>query len=219
MEEENRGELAIVKECAEDGDDHAWKRFVETFGGQIRGNLVQGLLRFEGRAPIERVDELVQEVYCRLLRNGCRALRRFRSPSGASFRGYLASLASNLVVDHLRARKAIKRGGNRRPLRLGYADDPGMEPLETIADTASGPEIRYQQRESRRLFLSSCNALVDGRSSDRDLEILRLAFLEGWTSREIAERFDGRLKPGSIDSIIARQRRRLEERGVAVPRR
>ncbi len=219
--EREQEELAIVKECAEGGTENAWRSFVEIFDRQIRGNIVQTLLRLDLRAYRDTVDELVQEVYCRLLDKNRRALRHCRAQSDSSFRGYLACLCTNLVVDHLRSRSAQKRGGWQSSWG-SYADprrDSVAERLESVADHAAGPEARFLMAESRRFFLRSCGSLLDGKSPQRDLEIVRLAFVEGWTSREISERLEGRLKPGSIDSMIHRQRRRLRAKGLTMPSR
>ena len=221
MEREQREELTIVRECTQGDAEPAWRRFVETFDRQIRGNIVQTLLRLDRRAYSDTVDELVQEVYCRLLEKNRRALRRCRARSDSSFRGYLACLCTNLVVDHLRSLSAQKRGGWQSP-SVSYVDFPRdsvAERLESVADHAAGPEARLLMAESRRFFLRSCGSLLDGKRRQRDLEIVRLAFVEGWTSREISELFEGRLKPGSIDSLIHRHRRRLREHGVTMPSR
>ncbi len=124
MEREQREELTIVRECTHGDAEPAWRRFVETFDRQIRGNIVQTLLRLDRRAYTDTVDELVQEVYCRLLDKNRRALRSCRAQSDSSFRGYLACLCANLVVDHLRSRSAQKRGGwQNRPDHV-FSDVP-----------------------------------------------------------------------------------------------
>lgn len=219
--EREQEELAIVKECAEGDAESAWCRFVETYDRQIRGNIVQTLLRLDRRAYKDTVDELVQDVYCRLLDRNRRALRSCRAQTDSSFRGYLACLCTNLVVDHLRSRSAQKRGGWQTSWvsRVDFQRDSVAERLESVADQAAGPEARLLMAESRRYFLRSCSSLLNSKSRQRDLEIVRLAFVEGWTSREISERFEGRLKPGSIDSLIHRQRRKLREQGVILPSR
>lgn len=91
--------------------------------------------------------------------------------------------------------------------------------VEDLSDPAPTPERNFMLREARRIFLDSCARVFVGASRERNLEIFKLAFVDGWTSREISERFEGAIKPGSIDSMIHRHRRLLNEVGVAVPER
>ena len=174
MEREQREELAIVKECAAGDGESAWCRFVETYDRQIRGNIVQTLVRLDRRAYTDTVDELVQEVYCRLLDKNRRALRRCRVESDSSFRGYLACLCTNLVVDHLRSRSAQKCDGwqSSTVSSVDLHRDSVHERLESVADQAAGPEARFLMAETRRFFLRSCGSLLDSKSRRRDLEIV-----------------------------------------------
>jgi len=178
--------------------------------------VVASLLALE-RTPVpDLVDELVQEVWCRFLERDRRALRGCRRQNDGELLTYLRRVCRSVVVDQLRLRGTIKRGG-AAAFVTGTGEE-GDDLLERIADPAWGPERRAAVREGRRRFLESCASLLADRPA-RDLEIFRLAVVDGWTSREIAERLDGELRPGSIDSVVHRQRRFLESRGVRVPTR
>ena len=77
--------------------------------------------------------------------------------------------------------------------------------------------------ECRRLLLERCRVIAESmtRRSDRErnLRILRLAFLEGWTSREIAGAAAGRLAASTVDSLVHRARRHLARGGLRAPSR
>ena len=215
MQREGAGDL--VRDCATSREEAPWRRFVGSFEDRIRMAVLHAFFRVGATPRWHTVDELVQDVYCRLLEHDRRILRECRARSESSVMGYLASVCTSVVVDHLRAQATQKRGGRTlvvRPVADGVRDH-----LEWIADPAAGPEQRYLLREARLEFLDSCSLVFAGDLRERNLEIFRLAFVEGWTSREISVRFDGTIKPGSIDSVIHRHRRLLQERGVAVPER
>ena len=206
----------LVRSCGTSCEETPWRRFVDSYAYRLRMTVLQNLLRFERRAPSETVDELVQEVYCRLLQHDRRALRDCRARSNSAVMGYLATVCSSVVVDYLRACATLKRGG-----ALGQVASAirSSQAVEDLSDPAASPERNFMLREARRIFLDSCARVFVGASRERNLEIFKLAFVDGWTSREISERFAGAIKPGSIDSMIHRHRRLLNEVGVAVPER
>ena len=214
---EMEGVRGLVRDCAASREEGPWGRFVADFEGRIRLNVLQSFARVGASARTHIVDELVQDVYCRLLEHDRRVLRECRARSESSVKGYLASVCASVVVDYLRARATQKRGG--RTFQVRPAGDGVRDPLERIADPSAGPEQRYLLQEARRGFLDACSHLFAGDRRERNLEIFKLAFVDGWTSREISLRFEGAIKPGSIDSVIHRHRRLLHDSGVAVPER
>ena len=107
-----------------------------------------------------------------------------RSDSEIAIGVYLSRVAERVTIDHLRAKSAEKRGGGK------------IESLETITEsegerawpvTEPRAEDRLLGRERMARFLGCCRRIV-GRRKESDLRILRLALLEGLTSREIGER-------------------------------
>lgn len=199
------------------GDD-----LVRRYGSYLRRAVYRALqaagVRMRRGEP-EQVDELMQEVYCRIFAAEGRCLQRCRAGSAGQVAAFLARVAERVVFDHLRRGSAEKRG---RALLAGW-DEPEAEALRPVAvDPAVGPEERLLGEERRRQ-LFSCFALdrhLPARPHrERDLRILHLALVEGWSSPEIAERFGGRLAPSSVDSLIHRLRRRLAAGGLQLPRR
>lgn len=212
----NSGAVDLFRLCAAGTrDDAAWQRFVQCFGARLRAGVARVLRRLDQPARADAVDDLVQDVYCRLLE---------RAGNGAAFRGrtegevltYLQRVCESVVVDRLRGRAAAKRGGRHLTVEL-KAGDGG--PAETIADGGVSPETHCLHRELQGLLLDGCRAAAEPSSRARNVAIFRLAVLDGWTSREIAEELGRGLKAGSIDSVVHRQRKRLRRRGFEVPAR
>lgn len=158
----------------------------------------------------------MQEVYCRLLERRGRYLQRCRGEVDGAVGVYLGRVAESVVVDYLRSRSAAKRGSGRlwdRRWEVGY------ELADWVVDSGRSPEERLLQRERHVRFFSRCRELVGSRSPRRDLEVLYLAFYEGWTSREISRRIGNGMTPSAVDSLVHRLKRRLAKSGVEVPRR
>lgn len=197
--------------CARSQDELAWEAFVDCFGPRIRQGVRRALRRLAESCGPEDVEDLVQDVYYRLLERTRRGRSSFRGETEGQVKRYLQCVCDSAVQDLSRSRRAVKR----RALMGALA--PAN--VERIVDRSASPEVVCLRREIRDALVRSCGEVVSGPDRDRDLAIFELAVLDGWTSREIAEGCDFGLKAGSIDSVVSRQRRRLEQRGVAVPRR
>jgi len=198
---------------ASNRNERAWAEFVRRFQPRLRAGVLRVLRRFDPAPGPDGVEDLVQDVYCRLLERGAGS---FRGGTEGEVLTYLQRVCESVVVDRLRGRATAKRGGRTRIVELGDKDG---DLAETVADGGSSPEARCLHRELRGVLLEGCRGLTEGPWRERNLAIFELAVLDGWTSREIAEGFDWGLKAGSIDSVIHRQRRKLKRRGIEAPPR
>ena len=208
--------VELFRECAAGSrDDRAWSRFVACFEPRLKAGVARVLRRLEQRATPEAVEDLVQDVYCRLLEHGGSG-GAFRGESNGEVLSYLQRVCESVVVDRLRGRATAKRGGRTRFVDLAAGEG---SVAEAIADGGVTPEAECLHRELRALLLDGCRGLVDGPARERNLAIFELAVLDGWTSREIARGFDWGLKAGSIDSVVHRQRKKLKARGLEAPPR
>ena len=214
MSREEIGEL--LRRCATGGDGAAWREFLELFGAALSAG-VRKVARQAGLPgdPASR-EELLQEVYCRLLENRGRILLDCRGDSAPAVAAYLRRVAESAAVDRLRLLTAAKRGRHLL-VRLNEANR-GRWRGSFVAE-APGPEARLLARERRRRAFARCRRLVGGRSPQRDLSVLYLAYCRGLSSREIARRLGGGLTPARVDSLMHRVRRRLARGGIRIPRR
>ncbi|MEL6544882.1 MAG: sigma-70 family RNA polymerase sigma factor [Myxococcota bacterium] len=121
-------ESALV-ERAVSGDRMAARALVVRLMPVVRAR-VRLLLRRE-RAGTEASDDLVQEVWTRLLDDRGRKLLKFDAARGASFEGFVGMLATREAGNALREQRAQRRGGNVRvattaPDTLAsHSNDPG----------------------------------------------------------------------------------------------
>ena len=214
MEQSSDSELVSV--CAADRGPEVWSRFIERFGTR----LTMGVRRAFRRAGVfpspADIEDLLQEVYCKLLDRGGRVLQNCRGRHGNEVSAYLGRVAESVVLDYLRAAAAEKRG---KDLLIQKKPDQDFEMCELAADRGPSPEERFLNRERRDLVLSRCRKKSSGTSVNKDLWVFYLAFFEGWTSREISRHLRGGLTPGSVDCALHRLRKRLAVQGLQLPRR
>jgi RNA polymerase sigma factor (sigma-70 family) len=199
----------VLRRCAEASDGQAWREFDRRFRNRIASAVRQALRELGHRGGQEQVEDFVQDVYCRLLEGNRRRLAACRGQSDGEVEYYLARVAERVVRDEVRRGRAAKRGGGAGAASA-WVDD--------LPDGADGPEDRLLLAEARRRFLGLCRELLGERAQARHLAILRLALLEGWSSREIAGRLRG-IEASSVDSVVHRFKVRLAGRGVSLPRR
>lgn len=189
----------LLQRCVSRHHDEDWREFIRRFGAMIRSCVRRTLARHRVRLTIEEVEEHVQDFYLRLLAN---AGRSFRGRTDDELRRYLLRVIWNLVNDR-------RRFVERRPLPMG---------LRWMTPEAPSPERRTMARERLAQFLDCCReaAAASGVEAELKLRVVYLAFLDGYSSREIARRL-AVVSPHQVDLIIFRLRRRLARHGFEVP--
>ena len=208
--------VQLLAACAADNDSNHWREFDR----RIRRRLAAGVNRASRRSGVganpDWVEEMIQEVYCRLLDRDCRILRSCRGSIDGEVASYLTRVAESITIDRMRADAAAKRG---RDLIVDLPADDDRPTAELVRDRSPSPEDRILTRERRRVLARHCREVVRPRLARRDLTIFYLALFEGVGSREICQRLGQGLTPTGVDSVVHRIRRRLEKRGFSIPRR
>jgi len=195
-----------------------WSTVVHRYDGRLRCRVRRVLCRVGIRAHPELVDELMQEIYCRLLEAGASRLRRCRAGTEPELIAYIGIVAEHLILDRRRLALALKRSG-LDTVRLGRLGRRTRRAVESLADPGPTPEEVFLRRERQRLLLDRCRRLRGLGSGRRNAWIMRMAVLEGYSSHEIAAAAGGRLAPSTVDTLVHRIRRRLRGRGLEVPHR
>jgi len=179
-----------------------WDDFAREHGRELQRCAARAMRAMGWRAAPADVEELVQEVYCRLLerRDGAAALRDRPAPQRWAF---LHRIVRSVVVDELRNRAAKKRGGGARQ------DHHGERMLQWRAPGAS-PEERLVVRERARELRRRVCELGGPEHGPRNARILELSAIEGCTAAEIARRM-GTLTASSVHTVLHRLRRQLAD--------
>lgn len=158
-------------------------------------------------------EDLVQETFLR----AWRGLDRFEGRT--SFRAWLYRIATNACLNALasrsRARRVLpetigppseERPEGEPPTEIAWLEPYPDTALEGIADTAPGPEARYEIRESVNLaFVAVIQQLPP-----RQRAILLLCDVLGWSATETARLLDASL--ASVNSALQRARATLKKR-------
>jgi RNA polymerase sigma factor (sigma-70 family) len=183
-----------------------WEDIVHEHEGMMRARIWRLFERVGQQPRKELIEEIVQEIYCRLFGD---ARRRWRGTTVRELLAYMGIIAERTVVDHLRTVHANKRTGFRE-VCLGRR-------IELIPDPRD-PEQDLLLAESRTAVLRRCRDLPT-RAGRRNVWVARLALLEGWTNQEIAQAAGGRLSPANVACLVHRLRRRLARREATPVRR
>jgi hypothetical protein len=201
---------------AEPGVD--WGAVVRRYDHRLQSRVRRVLCRMGLRAFPELVEEVMQEVYCRLLEAGASRLRRCRGGTEAELIAFMGIIAERVVLDHLRLATALKRTAEA-PIRLGRMGRNARRTVERVTDPGPTPEEVAVRRERQRLLLDQCRQLRGLGPGRRNAWVMRMAVLEGYSSHEISAAAGGRITPRNIDNLVHRIRRRLAGAGLEVPRR
>ncbi len=183
-----------------------WGRFARREGRELERCVASAMRRFGWYPEPSDLEELVQEVYCRLLERASAPGLAGWPP--AQLWAYLHRIARSVVVDELRSRRARKRGGARphpAPPAATCDDTPAPEPR------APGPtaEERLLAREGAAMLRRRIRELGGTEHGARNLHILELAAIEGCTAAEISQRLAGTLSPSSVHTVLHRLRLQL----------
>jgi RNA polymerase sigma factor (sigma-70 family) len=190
-----------------------WEELARRQGHDLVRCVAGAMRRVGWRVDPVELDELVQEVYCRVLDG------RFPDAvvewPAAQLWAYLNRIARSVVVDAVRSRCARKRGGPPR----GSCGRPAVDhrrrdrqPPATLAERrAPGPtpEERLLAREGARAVRRRVHELGGAEHGARNLRILELAAVEGCTAPEIARRLAGGLSASTVHTVLHRIRRQL----------
>lgn len=194
----------LLAACVSNDDPGSWEEFVRRYESAIRAGIRRALCRSIYGIDPDVFDDLRQDVYAHLVEKSARVLAHCRARSEPELAAYLARVAHNVVIDRMRARGAQKRGGGVRELSL---HDPGLGSVDGTLCREPTPEDWVLGAERRREVSRRCRLAVKGSTAQRDWSILQLAWVDGYSSREIASRFG--LSISGVDTIVYRVRQRL----------
>ena len=109
-----------------EGDQSALDQLMPLVYDELR-QLARSYLRRRGNHHSMQPTALVNEAYLRMVNQ-----REVNWRNRAQFFGLAAKMMRNLLVDHVRERRAAKRGGGQYNLSLEYADQTAQRPQSQI---------------------------------------------------------------------------------------
>jgi RNA polymerase sigma-70 factor, ECF subfamily len=201
-----RGPRALL-EAAREGDRDAFQRLTEPY----RAELQLHCYRMLGSLP--DAEDLAQETYLR----AWRAVRGFEGRT--SLRAWLYRIATNACLNALASRASARRvlpeaqgpPATGPPSGRPATDVPWLGPypdaaLEGVADSAPGPETRYEMQEAVQLAFVAAIQLLP----PRQRAVLLLRDVLGWSAAETAAQLEASV--ASVNSALQRARAQLRAR-------
>jgi len=198
---------ATLLAFAKRGDRDAFQRLAEPHRRELQLHCYRMLGSFHD------AEDLVQETFLR----AWRGLSRFEER--ASFRSWLYRIATNACLKVLASRARPRRvlpetqgppfvqmpeGGPAT--EIAWLEPYPDAALEGIADTAPGPDARYEMREAVQLaFVAAIQHLPP-----RQRAVLLLHDVLGWSATETGRLLDASV--ASVNSALQRARATLEKR-------
>lgn len=191
----------LVCLCADLRHDEAWEEFVSRVQKPIALTIMRTASRW-GESSRSLVEDLVQETYGKLCKDGCRHLRDFaiKHPDDDTILRYIRKTAANTAVDDSRKRRVPT-----------IPIDPEMEQM---ADRNQESEYLLLLVKEIDEHLKHCLTEPD---RERDRMIFWLYFRWGMSSKEIASLPAIGLSAQGVGSVIERLKRCLRERILGLP--
>ncbi len=189
---------------AKRGDQDAFQQLAEPYRRELQLHCYRML------GSLHDSEDLVQETLLR----AWRGLKGFEGR--ASFRSWLYRIATNACLNALASRGSARRilpemhgpPSDRPPDGEPATEITWLEPypdaaLEGVADSAPGPEARYEMREAVQLaFVAAIQHLPP-----RQRAVLLLRDVLGWSATETAALLDASV--ASVNSTLQRARATL----------
>lgn len=183
-----------------------WEEIVSRHRFRLRARTRAALARCGLGTSSDLVEELVQEVFCRLLQRHGRSLTSGPARNDLVLAAYLGRMAERAVVDRVRQLAAAKRGGRR----LVSLSQPGAaHRAASTPDRDPTPEERLIEAEGWRRLWRVLAAAELGEHGRRYLAALVLIAISGWTSREVAGLIPGQPSVATMHVRLHRLRHRL----------
>ncbi len=163
-----------------------WVEFWHRFQPVIARTIRRRIARYTRWVDPDRVDELVQETFLKILKDNCKALRHFEFRHENALPCLLKVMAANVAEDVIRQDNADKKGGGQQPEDIDNLPQPPSDRSRAVGSIFNS--LRMSEIE---------NCLQKRKADpnfDRDYKMFRLYFRDGFTALEISQLPDIGLK-------------------------
>ena len=221
---------ALLRRCRKrPPDEAAWQEFVRRYHSVIKANVVRYFhlkagQEFERRSQVleDSIEDLVQNVYLRLIDDNSRVLKAFHGKLDNSLPAYLTMISVNVVKDHFRGIKADKRPkiifsldelieneGEGRVFIGASSDIHGNQSggNQSGGKQTGSPSPAFTIEDIDALL----NKALSNRNRDRNTLIFKLRYCDGLTLEEIRNSLGLDMSPMGIGSILSRINKQLRQ--------
>jgi RNA polymerase sigma factor (sigma-70 family) len=210
----------LIQRCLKKpSDEEAWGEFVSRYHKSIKKSVVHALHRqakssTDQHTPIteEHIEDFAQAVYMRLIKEERAALKNFKGNYENSIFQYLLIIAINVVRDHYRELRAVKRPQvvcSLEDLLSKQSEVLVFKEFDTLSnDTSTGDSAKLLSAE---IIDGIFAKIVKWPNKERDIMIFKLRYYEGLTNREIARIKGLNLSREGVGTIVSRTVNRLRK--------
>jgi RNA polymerase sigma factor (sigma-70 family) len=197
----------LVRACGEKlTDRELWQKFHDRFRNPIFLYVLRTMREQHASDDLTNTAaDIAQDVYLRMIQNDGRLLRSFRGATDRSVMAFLARVAMNVVTDFYRHKQAEKR-------------QPGQ-----VVSLDEARRVEGERGDFKELDIVSLLSWIDverlvtleadSKKAARNVLILKLYYLEGFTIEEIAEYPGFELTVSGVNMVLQRLKARLQ-RGI-----
>jgi RNA polymerase sigma-70 factor (ECF subfamily) len=194
----------LIRACAEGNDDAAWEEFVARFQRPLSLSIARTASKW-GKDPALFVDDLLQDVFCKLWADKCRSLSQFAEQyCDEAVLAYVKAIAVNVAHDHFKSLHSQKHGGGETD-QIAEDFDPPAHGGSFGHPEAMDREVFLKQVDSR---LQDCAA---GTNQERDCLIFWFYYLQGMSAKAIAALATIKLTAKGVEAVIFRLTRCVRE--------
>ena len=205
----------LVSLCSrEPWNRKAWLEFYNRFDDRIRLVIYRECkaLGIDNRDVQfqETVEDLVQDVYMRLIANNCKALNDFIGASENSVYTYLGIIARNVVINHSTKINAQKRPNVERSIDevFDISEKGGKIRIKNIGrSTFDELEVEFLKEEIEVIM----DQIVTGSHKHRNKLIIKLNIYEGLSAEQIANQLPYEMSRKTVSNIITKIKQKLRQ--------
>lgn len=205
--------VMLVRQCAEfSSRQELWQEFQRRFLGDLRRWALQAVRKYALKEIAhyrEAVDDLVQEVFLRLLHNDYQALREFRGNTDEALGAYLRVITQHMALNRLREGRAQKRPQFARSLDENPNDGSGDFTSHAYRETAVSDDEHERLHDLQEHLNYYLDLVLRGPQKHRDKLLFQLCFFDGMSAEEIANMPSIDMKPHAVEMAIHRVCKRL----------
>jgi RNA polymerase sigma-70 factor, ECF subfamily len=194
----------ILRACVQGRDTGAWEEFVRRFHRLIAIVALRTAQRW-GESSLQVIDDLVQDTYLKLCADNLRLLQTFRPTHEAAFYGFIKVVTTNLVHDHFKAARTLRRNGDSERVKPGVL-------LEVSSTSGQRSDINTGEHNVLIQEIDAClRRVATGPNADRDRHIFWLYYRIGLSARAIAELPSIGLTTKGVESTLLRMTQCVRE--------
>ena len=199
----------LLRECGDRlTDRELWSEFQNRFQGLIFTYVMRSLRLTRIQQDVAGiVPDLTQEVYLKLVQHDGRVLRSFKGTTEFAVRSFLAKVSTSVVLDYQRSANSEKRSAAVIPI------DHARDAEGSGQKSADVPEFDSTQM-STILSWIDVERLIEGdpdqKNARRNALIVKLHYINGFESGEIANFPGFGLSKSGVQAILARFKQRFQ---------